>query len=120
MMINDINDSPNFVLISFISLMFIFHQKHNKNSAGACVIEVHFVPIARDRCSTRNLTSSLQWLRSHDREAKAIAKVAMEGKLPGSKTESDVELWNLWNLEFGIHLVTTPMGLLGFGFLLTK
>lgn len=36
--------------------------------------QVHFVPIARDRCSTDNLTSTLEYLRSHDQEAQTIAK----------------------------------------------
>ena len=35
---------------------------------------VHFVPISRDRCSTQNLTDTLQWLLEHDADAQAIAK----------------------------------------------
>ncbi|CAK9055472.1 unnamed protein product [Durusdinium trenchii] len=35
---------------------------------------VHFVPFARDRCSTANLTATLQWLRTHDADARAIAR----------------------------------------------
>lgn len=34
----------------------------------------HFLPFARDRCSTANLTDALAWLRSHDTEARKIAQ----------------------------------------------
>lgn len=44
------------------------------NGSRKRCFEVHFVPIARDRCSTVNLTETLTWLREHDVEAQAIAK----------------------------------------------
>ena len=54
--------------------LFCYRTEKKKQTPRKTFVEVHFVPIARDRCGTSNLTSSLLWLRSHDQEAKAIAK----------------------------------------------
>jgi len=38
----------------------------------------HYVPFSRDRCSHRNLTAAITWLRENDEEARAIARRGQE------------------------------------------
>ena len=70
-----LNSREDFSPIAFwLHQSFTFLMNHDETGSGCQFSQVHFVPIARDRCSTANLTSSLEWLRAHDAEAKAIAK----------------------------------------------